>query len=276
MAVQVNTIGQSGIQLPKADFRAVPARGGAKVHLARYGQSWDSEPHKFVAIKKAFQLLEDSGALAKIDQMCFFALDENDSLLNWIVAGTAPINQGMVFGPLGFEGDAASAYIDTGFNPSTAISPKYGLNGAHVGVFISDNVGAQGASNIAMGQISGSTRTLIYPMSTASNTAYRINGSATISFSGNPYHGQPGLLLVNRFGATGTRMTHNGEVVHQETGTDPATSVPNGNLAIGRHTTSYGGGKYAGWLYGGTLSVGAGQEAAVVQAFTRLARAHLP
>lgn len=263
---------QSGITLDKADYRIIPAQGGAAIHLARYGQSWDDDPVKYAIIRRAFTELERSGALGQIDQFCAMALDENDSLLGWIAAGPASINQGMTFGTLGFEGDGASAYIDTGFNPSTA-GGKFSLNGAHFGVYVSDNAGAENLSNVAFGQVSGSNRAVLYPKSLAGgSTAYRLNSGMTQSFI-NPKFGQPGSMLVNRGGANTTRMLHDEDVVHSTNG-NPATegNLPNGNLAVGRLTTSYGGGKYAAWSFGGGLSVSLGRESAVAKALTMLGR----
>ncbi len=277
MTEMLNTIGLglNGVPLPKGDFRAARARGGAAIHLARYGQSWDDEPFKFVAVKKAFQILENSGALAKIDQMFFLALDENDSLLSWIIAGTAPVNQGMAFGPLGFEGDASAAYINTGINPTTLAGAKYTRDSAHFGVYVSDNVGVQSAANIAFGTVGGPSLALLYPMSTSANTAYRINGGETISFDDNPFHGQPGFMLVQRAGANTTRMLHDGNVIRAQSG-DASTGIPNSNFCIGRNQAAYGGGKYAGGTIGAGMSVSNGQEDAVCQAWRLLGRACLP
>src|SRR5690606_3944832 len=98
--------------------------------------------------------------------------------------------------------------------------------------------------------------------------------SASSSRTTSARRGHRTLLYVRLPGPTG--RPHTGALRHQEAGTAAATHVPDGSCASGRPATSYGGGKYAGGPRGKGLSVGSGQEAAVVQAVTLLARAFLP
>lgn len=280
MGVKISSAKAStGVIIPKTHFRAIPARGPAKVHIDRYGASYwsaDDEPLKYATVKRAFALLSETGVLARLDQLCFMAMDEAGSLLNWVALGLTPSNNGMPFGTKGFESNGVG-YIDTGFNPTTAASPKYQLNAAHVGIYISDNVGPTTSGNVALGH-TGTARTIIYPLATAANTGYRINSGATNNFSGNPYHGHPGFLLVNRAGANTTRMLHDGNLIYSA-GSDAAAGLPATNLTIARSgTTVFGGGKYAGWSIGNSLSVGGtfDQEQALSQAMTMLALAMLP
>lgn len=264
----------TGITLSKADFRAVRARGNAAIHLARYGASWDDEPIKYAAIKRAFTMLERSAALAGIDQLCFLALNQSGSLMSWIAAGPNPANGGMTFGPLGFLGNGTSSYIDTGFNPATAPSPRYTQNSAHVGVYVSDNAGPNTSVNVAAGTMSGTTRTLIYPKSLATASAYRINAASTITINPNPSHGQNGLFLAQRFSANGCRLLFNGDVLHSDSSDRPSDTVPNANITIGRHgTVGYGSGAYAGWSIGRDFNVGTGVEAAYCEAMMILGQA---
>lgn len=264
-----------GVTLEKADFRRINARGGAAIHIARYGASWDDEPAKFTAIKKAFTMLERINAFNRIDTMGFLALDENGSLLNWFQAGPAAVNNGMAFGPLGFTGDGSSAYIDTGFNPATAPSPRYQVTTAHIGVYISDNAGPVGASNVALGTGAAATlRTALYPKNIAGMSAFRINGASTNSFT-NPRSGQNGFLLAQRVGANTTRLLHNREVIFTSSSDPVAESnpLPNGNFAIGRHNANYGSGTYAGWSIGQSMAVSTGMEEVFVEAMMMLGEA---
>jgi hypothetical protein len=263
--------GQFGA-LNKADYRVVPATGGAAIHLARYGDSWDAEPVKYASIRRAFMMLDEKGLFSKIQQMCWMAMDESGSLMNWIVAGPAATNVGMVLGALGFEGNGVSAYINTGLNPTTAAG-AFSRDAAHFGVYLGDNSGNANSGNPAVGLISGTNLAVLYPKSLASNgsTAYRLNSATTQTFI-NPKYGQPGFMLVNRGGANTTRMLHDEDVVHS-TNSNPSTANANGTLAIGRMTTSYGGGKYVGWTFGGGLSVAAGEEAVMAKACALLGRA---
>jgi hypothetical protein len=279
MTVKISSaIGATGVIIPKSDFRAVPARGAPKAHLDRYGVSYWSaadEPLKYATVKKVFDWFDTTGVLERLDQLCFMALNEAGSLLNWVSLGIAPTNQGMPFGSLGFEGDGVSAHINTNFNPSSG-SPNYKLETAHFGVYISDNAGAQNASNVAFGHTGSPMKTVLYPMSTAANSAYRLNGDATVSFSGNPYHGQPGFMLVNRTSANLTRFLHNGNLVHSNPA-DPATSLANSNFCVARRESSYGGGKYAGWSIGDRMlaSANQNQEQVLSQGMLLLGRAML-
>jgi hypothetical protein len=86
-------------------------------------------------IDAAVVALKSAGVWTKLD--CLYVLAAADSQaakINWIAPGTynlTEVNAPPFTADTGFTG-ASTKYIDTGFNPSTAPSPKYVLNSASV------------------------------------------------------------------------------------------------------------------------------------------------
>lgn len=261
----------SAVIAPKTDFRLIPAQGNAAVHLARYGATWDSEPFRYAAIKRAFQRLEDTGALAQIDQLCFMALNEAGSLMSWITAGPNALNSSMLFGSKGFQGNGSTGWINTQFNP-TAAAGHYSQNSAHVGVYVSDNVGPAGNGSIALGTQTTPSLATIWPLinTDGGSSAFVLHG-ATQTFV-NPFYGQAGFALAQRSSANSSRFLWNGNVLFN-TSEDPSSGLPNSVISIGRRGTNFSLGTYAGWSVGGRLLVSSGQEAALCEAFALMAAA---
>src|SRR5690606_13770957 len=160
-----------------------------------YTGSFANEPFMYAAIRKAYRLLEISGVLAKLDIFAFTALNEADSLMNWIVGGPSATNGGMPFSVgQGFSGNG-SASIRLG--SSYANMEKFSQDSGHVGVYLSSNPGPDNATNVALGTYGGAQNVVIYPRSSASGSGYRVSGASTKTFS-NPRHGETGFLLANR------------------------------------------------------------------------------
>lgn len=276
MTALINSPAHTGIVIPKSDLRIIPAQGRARVHLANYATNWEDEPLKYAAIKRAFALLDETGVLGYIDQLCFLAVDEDGSLLNWVAGGVAPVNVNMPWvSGLGFQGDGATTYIDTGINPSSTPGLQYGLSQAHVGVYMSD-VGTGSFNNVPIGQAGGSSRLVLYANLGTGSTGFRINMDTTVNFV-NPMYGVAGFYLLNRTGDT-ARVVLNGEAVYSGPGQHPAVSLPTQNITIGANfsgTTRHTDGAIAGWSIGNALGVGNKAEAILNEAVALLAAAFI-
>lgn len=99
------------------------------------------------AINTLILALKAAGSWAKMDALYLCAAHEQPSAkLNWIADQyniTDPGTTAPTFTTdRGFTGDGSSDYLDTGFNPATAVSPKYVRDSNHMGVWVGTNVGA--------------------------------------------------------------------------------------------------------------------------------------
>ena len=128
----------------------------------------------------------------------------------------------------GFTGvdGSTTVYIDPGFNPTTASSPKYVQNSAHISVW---NLTNATNTNPAVGGKNGasSINTYLFPKYVDSNSYFRINNDGlTGSISGLSPVGHF-LGNVSNSGTNGLQGYYNGGLVTTES---KATSLPNFNL----------------------------------------------
>lgn len=104
----------------------------------------------------------------------YSAADAQAGLRNWFADaynGT-PVNSPTFVADRHYLGNG-TAYIDTGFNPVTAPSPKYTLNAASMGIFVRNNV-AETARDI------GNTNATLITRSAADTFGGRSNNVATV------------------------------------------------------------------------------------------------
>lgn len=93
------------------------------------------------------------GAWAKRDAFYMFgAPDEQAAKLNWISSSYDLTNWGATFlADRYFKGNGAGVYLTTGFNPTTAPSPKFVVNSAHMGLWSRTNLQNGGLSSLELG-----------------------------------------------------------------------------------------------------------------------------
>ncbi len=115
----------------------------------------------------------------------------------------------MTFDSTGITGDGGTAYGDTGFVPSTATTPKYGLNSGSVGNYCRD-VGTNPASEW-MGCQDGVSAMFFFGgvlgTTTWNNTLAGGVGAATPSFHGTNIGVRNDAASVSVYSATGTSNT---------------------------------------------------------------------
>jgi hypothetical protein len=154
-----------------------------------------------VAYSNLINGLVADGLWTKFDMLHIYATqDSTTALLNLISSSyNGTINGSPTFtADRGFRGAEGSStiYIDTGFNPSSASSPKFTLNSAHISAWAVDNA-APGYSQYAiMGLAGSSADTLIIPRSQFGGDArFRINASTETLYVRAT---QDGYFLANR------------------------------------------------------------------------------
>lgn len=128
-----------------------------------------------VIIDDTIRQLKAAGVWGKLD--CFYMLAaaaSDQALLNWkgtsfscTVGGTITFTADR-----GYAGNGTDGRLDTGFNPTTAPTPFYGLNSASIGVYSRTNTNAQPAM--------GNENSFIIPRNSG-NTWARLNRPNTIT-----------------------------------------------------------------------------------------------
>lgn len=119
------------------------------------------------------------GVMAKLDVLyLLIGHDDQATRLNLVSPGTYTLSK--VNSPLfttdgGWKDNAGAGYLDSGFNPTTAGSPKFVLNNASMGVACLDNV----ASTIASVGQNASAR--VTPRSSGSTVSVRLNSASAVT-----------------------------------------------------------------------------------------------
>jgi hypothetical protein len=153
---------------------------------------------------------------------------------------------------VGYAGDGAAAFLNTNFNPTTAVSPNFVQNSASVGV--GSTLAAQDVGGI-FGYVSSSNATFLFPRFTDDTFNARMN-SAAASATAASLDGS-GVWHVNRSGSIAVQVYREG--VSADTDTDPSVAPLNINLGLlKRNTAFYSGGVWCA-LIGSSFS---GAEAA--------------
>lgn len=175
---------------------------------------------------------------AKLDALWVHAAhDAQAGRLNWLT-GTydcVPINNPSFTTDRGYMGDGAGSYLDTGFNPTTAVSPKYAQNSGSLGI-------RSNTANVGTGSLAGFYDTAnnrgstINPRidNTNSVASYRLNTGITGLNSPNslPINSDSiGMYVANRIGAADLRGYKNGTLL--ASGVQASTVLANGNIRLG-------------------------------------------
>ncbi len=180
-------------------------------------------------INDAIKSLKTAGVWAKLDALYLFAAADNQAARrNWIADqyNVTAVASPVFTADRGYQGDGAASYLRTGFNASTAVSPKFVQNSAAYAVWLRSS--ATGIARIAMG-----ANTTIYTLLefASNNTLFTsVNGAngATVNLAAAA--GLAGLWAANRSGANALKVLRNG--VQQATDTDASSGVANTEFFI--------------------------------------------
>jgi len=138
----------------------------------------------------------------------------------------------------GFTGvnNSASVYIDTIFNPTSASSPNYVQNSAHISAWSVSNIGTD-SKPIMGAQTGGGATTQIYPKFTDNNAYFRINDAGSLAGVANS--NSSGHYISNRSTSSAVQGYRNGSSI-LSSGADTSNGVPNVSFTtIGFHTDSF-------------------------------------
>jgi len=127
----------------------------------------------------------------------------------------------------GFTGGTelnSTVFIDTGFNASTAVSPAFVQNSAHVSAWSVSNT-APGFGNGSIIGVEQGNGTFIVPRNTSAFAIYSINGTGGVSAT---VATRDGFFLGNRDTSTSLQGYRNGSSIG--TATTASAVVTNGNI----------------------------------------------
>jgi len=149
-------------------------------------------------------LFNSDGTTDFFDVLYIFAAQDTATALTNLVSSsfTGTANGGPTFNAdRGFTGVDASltVFIDTGFNPVTASSPKFVQNSAHQSAWSDTNLQASASGGVAIGSRNGTTYfSETFPRYSDGNAYYRINDGTA---GGIVTADATGHYLANRSGA---------------------------------------------------------------------------
>jgi len=164
------------------------------------------------------------GVWPKLDALYLLAAhDAQAARQNWVAnaCNLTAVSSPTFSSDLGYIGDGFSAYLETGFNPATASSPKYAQSSAHLGLW---SLTALAASGIDM----GNGNSLVLARQTSSDLSVGRVNLASSHGSTLPSAGV-GHFVANRTGATDMRSFADGAVASPNNG---LSSIPPDNSAI--------------------------------------------
>lgn len=110
-----------------------------------------------VLINALIKSLIQAGIWDKLDAFYMLAAaDAQSSLLNWVSTSynLTAINSPAFVTDRGYTGDGSTSYLETSFNPTTAVGAKFTQNAASQGLWSLTNLANAGASSFDMGNTS--------------------------------------------------------------------------------------------------------------------------
>ena len=198
-------------------------------------------------IDQAVVALKTAGIWAKLDALYLFAAaDSQAAKINWKAPGTydaAEVTAPTFTADQGFTG-ASTKYLNSGFNPATATTPKYVQDSAAAFAWSLTNVDVGGG---ILGYVT-STGLIVLPKF-ASSFNHTINAAASTGVGNGD---STGLYTVVRTAASAHEAYKNGASV--ATGVVASTAVANENIVFLRRTSGYWTGQCAAGGFGSQLS----------------------
>lgn len=195
----------------------------------------------------------------KLDALWVHAAhDPQAGRLNWLgdIYNCIPVNNPVFTADRGYMGDGSSSYLDTQFNPSMAVSPKYTQDSGSVGI-------RSNTENVGTGSLAGfydtvlQRGTTINPRidNTNSVASYRLNAGST--GANTPNGAAPssiGMFIANRTSPAGVSGFRNG--VKLVAGTQQPSTLPaNGIIRLGSiHASSFRACQFSMGLIAGGLT----------------------
>lgn len=199
--------------------------------VARFATQPDSTRKQL--IDERFTAGKAKSFWAKLDALWVHAAHGPEAArLNWLgdIYNCVPINNPGFVADRGYMGDGASSYLDTTFNPATAVAPKYTQDSGSLGLRSNTNNDAGGS---LAGFYDGTKGTTINPR-TSGQYGVRLN-TATYTMGGSSTNAI-GMFVANRTAAATSAFWRDGVKVLDA---NVASSSPaNGSFRLGAITNS--------------------------------------
>lgn len=196
--------------------------------------------------------LKSASVWSKLDGFYINAMPFAGQIIrNWVSTDYNQTNNGGTFtADSGVEGNGSSAYLSSTFNPSTATSPNFQRDSAHLWAYSLST--AASASSIDVGSTGTAGWGMSVGRSDQANAPRGFINSSTVS--NYPVQANcKGMYVLTRTTSTLTTMYKDGSSI----GTDTAASTVNpGNFSMAalRYNALYSDKKLAGWGFGGGLT----------------------
>jgi hypothetical protein len=208
--------------------------------------------------------LKTASVWSKLDALYVLAAaDSQAARQNWIqnLYNATAVSSPTFTADRGYQGDGASSYLTTGFTPSSAVSPKYVQNSAHLSVWSRTDVESSG---VIMGARTGafSNQALIQPRVTGSVLVGRINqnGNGANLTNGN----SSGHIISNRTDSANRKGFRNG--VSLGSLAEATNAVPTAAIFVGAYSDNGTPGGFGTWQIAAS-SIGASLSDAEALAF---------
>lgn len=203
--------------------------------------------------------LKAGGVWEKLDTLYILAAaDSQAARLNWIVDlyNLTPINSPVFTPDRGYQGDSSTSYLASGFNPTTAPSPKFVRDSAHLSFWSLSDI------NDATDFDIGGTSAFLNARSTSANTSRgRLNSASNINFGA--IANSLGHFLISRTTAALQTVFKGGASIGTNTDASTAVTSTNFTLLASQDTGNQSGRQLAQGSWGAGLS---GAEAAAFEA----------
>lgn len=167
---------------------------------------------------------------AKLDAIWVHAAHAPEAArLNWLgdFYNCVPVNNPAFEVDRGYRGNGTTSYLDTQFNPVTAVNAKFTQHNASFGVRSNDNNQASGS---LAGYWDGSKGNTINPRDNSNKFHGRVNQTSGKTFSDS--FSSIGMFVANRLPGNTIQGFMNGTRVYSDS-TTPPSAMANGALRIG-------------------------------------------
>lgn len=209
-------------------------------------------PTRKTLVNNLITTLKTAGIWTKFDALYLAGDDRQFSKLNWITNLYDMIEtNGPYFGRnVGFGGDGSSNFLNNGFIPSSAPTPKFSLNSAHMGIWSKTNFnGGVGLNSHDFGV----TNAYIRHEPTGAFADIGSNGTTKFTLP-NAY---PGHIMWSRESSTLARIYINGaDISNNDTSTTTALSTSPISMCKHGGVSSYGVNRIAAAHFGSQLTAG--------------------
>jgi len=179
-----------------------------------------------VAINDVVKSLKDAGVWSKLDAFYVYAgADSQAARQNWVANqyNAVAVNAPTFTVDRGYTPDGSTSYLDTGFNPTTAASPKFVQDNCHMGAWHLTDLDNGGASSFDNGN--GPARII---NTSALSTQFRSQSGTNVTVIDDYAKHK----VWSRSGAAAREYYNDG--VGTSSGTEASTTLTNFAFGVGR------------------------------------------